>query len=36
MEKGRRYNQEHKDMIVDLFKSVINLAELSSEYDIAK
>ena len=36
MGKGRRYNQEYKDMIVDLFKSGISLAELSSEYGIAK
>ena len=36
MGKGRRYNQEYKDMIVDLFKSGMSLAELSSEYGIAK
>lgn len=36
MGKGRRYDQEYKDMIVDLFKSGISLAELSSEYGIAK
>ena len=36
MRKGRRYDQEYKDMIVDLFKSGMSLAELSSEYGIAK
>ena len=36
MEKGRRYDQEYKDMIVDLFKSGVSLAELSSEYGLAK
>ena len=36
MGKGRRYDQEYKDMIVDLFKSGMSLAELSSEYGIAK
>ena len=34
--KDRRYDQEYKDMIVDLFKSGMSLAELSSEYGIAK
>ena len=32
MGKGRRYDQEYKDMIVELFKSGMSLAELSSEY----
>ena len=36
MGKGRRYDQEYKDMIVDLFKSGMSLADLSSEYGIAK
>ena len=36
MGKGRRYNQEYKDMIVDLYKSGISLSEISSEYGIAK
>ncbi|NFA44623.1 hypothetical protein EXM65_19255 [Clostridium botulinum] len=36
MSKGRRYDQEYKDMIVDLFKSGMSLAELSGEYGIAK
>ena len=35
MGKGRRYDQEYKDMIVELFKSGMSLAELSSEYSIA-
>jgi lambda repressor-like predicted transcriptional regulator len=30
MGKGRRYDQEYKDMIVELFKSGMSLAELSS------
>ena len=34
--KGRRYDQEYKDMIVDLFKSGMSLSEISSEYGIAK
>ena len=34
--KGKRYDPEYKDMIVDLFKSGMSLAELSSEYGIAK
>ncbi len=36
MGKGKRYDQEYKDMIVDLYKSGMILAELSSEYGIAK
>ena len=36
MGKGRRYDQEYKGMIVELFKSGMSLAELSSEYGIAK
>lgn len=36
MGKGRRYDQEYKDMIVELFKSGMSLAELSSEYGIAE
>ena len=36
MGKGKRYDQEYKDMIVELFKSGMSLAELSSEYGIAK
>lgn len=36
MGKGRRYDQEYKDMIIELFKSGMSLAELSSEYGIAK
>ena len=36
MGKGRRYDQEYKDMIVELFKSGMSLAELSSEYGFAK
>ena len=36
MGKGRRYDQEYKDMIVELFKSGMSLEEISSEYGIAK
>ena len=36
MGEGGRYDQEYKDMIVELFKSGMSLAELSSEYGIAK
>ena len=36
MGKGRIYDQEYKDMIVELFKSGMSLAEQSSEYGIAK
>ena len=36
MGKGRRYDQEYKDMIVELFKSGMSLSEISSEYGIAK
>ena len=36
MGKGRRDDQEYTEMIVELFKSGISLAELSSEYGIAK
>ena len=36
MENGKRYDQEYKNMIVDLFKSGMTLSEISSEYGIAK
>lgn len=36
MGRGKRYDQEYKDMIVDLYKSGMSLAELSSEYGIVK
>ena len=36
MDKGKRYYQEYKNMIVDLYKPGMSLAELSSEYGIAK
>lgn len=32
MGKGRRYDQEYKDMIVDLYKSGMSLSEVSSKY----
>ncbi|WP_431732445.1 IS3 family transposase [Clostridium botulinum] len=36
MGKGKRYDQEYKDMIVDLYKTGMSLTELNSEYGIAK
>jgi transposase len=36
MSKGKRYTDDFKEMIVDLYKSGMTLAELSSEYGIAK
>ncbi|MCD3360287.1 transposase, partial [Clostridium botulinum D/C] len=36
MGKGKRYDQEYKDMIVDLYKTGMRLTELNSEYGIAK
>ena len=36
MASGKRYDQEYKNMIVELFKSGMSLAELSSEYCIEK
>ena len=36
MENGKRYDQEYKNMIVDLFKSGMSLSEISSEYGIVK
>ena len=36
MGKGKRYDQEYKNMIVDLYKSGMNLADLSSKYGIAR
>ena len=36
MGKGRRYDQEYKDMIVDLYKLGVSLSEISSEYGIAR
>lgn len=36
MASGKRYDQEYKNMIVDLFKWGMSLSEISSEYSIAK
>ena len=36
MGKGRRYDQEYKDMIVELFKSGIAQQSIVYEYGIAK
>ena len=30
MGKGRRYDQDYKDMIVDLFKSGMSVSEISN------
>lgn len=32
MGKGKRYTDNYEEMIVDLYKSGINLKDLSSEY----
>lgn len=36
MGKGRRCDQEYKNMIVDLFKLGMRLSEISSEYSTVK
>ena len=36
MGKGKRYDQEYKNMIVELYKSGMSLSEISSEYGIAR
>lgn len=36
MSRGKRYTDDYKEMIVGLYKSGMTLAELSSEYGIAK
>jgi len=36
MGKDKRYTQEYKNMIVDLYKSGMTLSELSQEYGISK
>ena len=36
MGKGKRYTQEYKDIIVDLYKSGMTLVELSKKYNIAR
>lgn len=36
MGRGKRYTTDYKEMIVDLYKSGMTIAELSSEYGIAK
>ena len=35
MGKGRRYDQEYKDMIVELFKSGMTVTQIGKEYGIA-
>ena len=35
MGKSRRYDQEYKDMIVELFKSGMTVTEIGKEYGIA-
>ena len=36
MGSGKRYDQEYKNMIVELYNAGKSLAELSSEYALAK
>ena len=36
MGKGKRYTQEYKNTIVDLYKSGMTIPEISSEYGIAR
>lgn len=36
MEKGRRYDQEYKDMKIDLYKLETILSGISGEYGIEK
>ena len=36
MGKGKRYTQEYKNIIVDLYKSGMTIPEISSEYGIAR
>lgn len=35
MGKGRRYDQEYKDMIVELFKSEMTVTDIGKEYEIS-
>ncbi len=35
MGNGKRYDQEYKDMIVELFKSGMTVTEIGTEYGIA-
>ena len=35
MGSGRRYDQEYKDMIVELYKSGMTVTEIAKEYGIA-
>ncbi len=35
MGKGKRYDQEYKDMIVELYKSGMTVTEIGKEYGIA-
>lgn len=36
MGKGKRYTDDYKEMIVDLYKSGMGLKDLNSEYGIAR
>ncbi|WP_300257304.1 transposase [Clostridium sp.] len=36
MGRGKKYTEDHKEMISDLYKSGMTISEISSEYGIAK
>ena len=36
MGRGKKYTEDYKEMISDLYKSGMTISEISSEYDIAK
>lgn len=36
MSRGKKYTEEYKEMISDLYKSGMTISKISSEYDIAK
>ena len=36
MGRGKKYTEDYKDMISDLYKCVMIISEISSEYGIAK
>ena len=36
MGRGKKYTEDYKEMISDLYKSDMTISEISSEYGIAK
>ena len=36
MSRGKKYTEDYKEMISDLYKSGMTISEISSEYGIAK